>query len=683
MTLNTIDRAKVTSTTTGTGSFTLGSAVTGYQDFTGVGNGNQTYYTIENGTEWETGIASYVEGWSNFFDGTGDYLTIADDPAFEVSGDFTVEAWFYMTNTPATFGCIVTKGASGIYQPYYFFINSSRTLLFYSSSNGTSWNVASAVSLGTILPEKWYHVAVSRSGTDMRLFLDGALITTITNGDPLFDNTRAVAVGGRSDGTEIFTGYITDVRIVNGTAVYTSAFTPPTEPLTAISNTVLLTSQSNTFKDNSINNFTVTKLGDTVVKNFIPYSGVSNPTLFRDVVLDSSNSGNLVDFSSGTKNVFIPHPAVDTQGENLILGNNSIDSGLVAWKKFQKKIYRSVNAGSTFNNNGVGGIISTYSTVIPAAAGNYGGGVLATNGDIHFVPTTQVRGQKVSAAGVVSTYSLVYTTSSATSTFTGGVLDTNGDIHFIPFNGNRGQRVSAIGAVSTYSLVYTATSIYGRHFGGVLAPNGDIHFVPCGADRGQKVSAAGVVSTYTLVHTKAGAYQGGVLAPNGDVHFVPHTADVGQKISAAGVVSTYSLVYTLSGGAYRGGVVAPNGDIHFIPEQANRGQKISINGVVSTYTLVYTGSSLWNGAVLSPTGDIHFIPGAAAARGQKISPNGVVSTYPLILTSASGLWSGGVLGADGDIHFIPTSGSVVKKISTCPAIPFEIETCLSPFFNKL
>jgi hypothetical protein len=78
----------------------------------------------------------------------------------------------------------------------------------------------------------------------------------------------------------------------------------------------------------------------------------------------------------------------------------------------------------------------------------------------------------------------------------GGVLAPNGDIHFIPFEANRGQKISAAGVVSTYSLVYTAGS--SAYAGGVLAPNGDIHFVPRNANRGQKISASGVVSTYSL-----------------------------------------------------------------------------------------------------------------------------------------------------------------------------------------
>ena len=398
----------------------------------------------------------------------------------------------------------------------------------------------------------------------------------------------------------------------------------------------------------------------------------SGTTLARTQVLESSNSDALVNWAAGSKNVFVPQPAINTQGTAPTGDNSSIGTNQVAFNNFQKNIQASVNGGVTFNNNGVAGIVSTFNLI--NTAGSYQGGVLAPNGDIHFVPHGANRGQKINTlTGVVSTYSLVYTVSGA---YLGGVLAANGDIHFIPYSGNRGQKINSSGVVSTYSLVYTTTSAYR---GGVLAPNGDIHFVPSRAF-GQKISAAGVVSTYSLVYTTSNAYWGGVLAPNGDIHFIPYSADRGQKISAAGVVSTYSLVYTSA--TYTGGVLAPNGDIHFIPENAVVGQKISAAGVVSTYSLAHTAANAYNGGVLAPNGDIHFVPYSALV-GQKINTTtGVVSTYGLVYTTTN-MYVGGVLAPNGDIYFINGGfPDVGQKISTCPAIPFGLDTCLSSYLNK-
>jgi hypothetical protein len=55
-----LDRANVTTTTTGTGTLTLGSAVSGYTNFSGVGNGNQTYYAITDSTNFEIGVGTYT-----------------------------------------------------------------------------------------------------------------------------------------------------------------------------------------------------------------------------------------------------------------------------------------------------------------------------------------------------------------------------------------------------------------------------------------------------------------------------------------------------------------------------------------------------------------------------------------------------------------------------------------------
>ena len=56
------DRVQETTTTTGTGTLTLAGAVSGYQSFAAIGNGNTTYYTIveQSGTNWEVGLGTYT-----------------------------------------------------------------------------------------------------------------------------------------------------------------------------------------------------------------------------------------------------------------------------------------------------------------------------------------------------------------------------------------------------------------------------------------------------------------------------------------------------------------------------------------------------------------------------------------------------------------------------------------------
>ena len=118
----------------------------------------------------------------------------------------------------------------------------------------------------------------------------------------------------------------------------------------------------------------------------------SGTTLSRDTVLASSNSGALVNWGGGGKVVFVPFPAMSAQGSAPTGDNSSIGTDQVAFQNFQRNLYKSVNGGVAFNNNGTNGVVSTYSLVYTTADA-YHGGVLAPNGDIYFVPQSANRGQ--------------------------------------------------------------------------------------------------------------------------------------------------------------------------------------------------------------------------------------------------------------------------------------------------
>ena len=79
----------------------------------------------------------------------------------------------------------------------------------------------------------WTHIAVSRAGTSLKMFINGAVVVTATNSTN-FSDANVRYVGAINGGNfYYFPGYISNLRIVKGLAVYTSAFTSPTAPLTA------------------------------------------------------------------------------------------------------------------------------------------------------------------------------------------------------------------------------------------------------------------------------------------------------------------------------------------------------------------------------------------------------------------------------------------------------------------
>jgi len=164
----------------------------------------------------------------------------------------------------------------------------------------------------------------------------------------------------------------------------------------------------------------------------------SGTTLSRDTVLESSNSNNKVDWAAGSKDVFCTYPADATQGTVPTADNSSVGTDLVAWTNLKKQLDAGVVNGVPYNNNGTAGIVSTFSFVY-TAAGSYRGGVLAPNGDIHFVPYRAPVGQKLNTTtGIISTYSILYTTTVA---YMSGILRPDGSILFCPRSAIRGQTI--------------------------------------------------------------------------------------------------------------------------------------------------------------------------------------------------------------------------------------------------
>jgi hypothetical protein len=160
-------------------------------------------------------------GASIAFDGTGDYLTI---PTQTLSGNFTVEAWVYLNNTSDT---MLFSGVSVNTQIRVN--NPTGTLSVVSTSfpdlfilNPTS---ASFTSL------TWNHVALARSGTDTRLFLNGLQVGPTQTA---FTQEFQIATFGAFRNTNTFqgreaNGYFDEIRITQA-ARYTASFTPPTAP---------------------------------------------------------------------------------------------------------------------------------------------------------------------------------------------------------------------------------------------------------------------------------------------------------------------------------------------------------------------------------------------------------------------------------------------------------------------
>jgi len=212
-------------------------------------------------------------GWSNYFSGSTEYLTVSNATAFDQDTDFTVELWLNISSYPGS-------GDAKVYHP-----NGTGILVIAVSTTGKiniddQQTGNKIVSVLTLARGVWYHIALVRNGpttNNLTLYINGSVDTTVSYSNWQVSSTF-VEIGRRTDTNIQYNGYISNLRVVKGTAVYTSSFTPSTAPLTPITNTVLLTCQSNRFIDNSPNNSALTLTGTPKVQAFSPFGSRSEAT---------------------------------------------------------------------------------------------------------------------------------------------------------------------------------------------------------------------------------------------------------------------------------------------------------------------------------------------------------------------------------------------------------------------
>jgi len=251
-----------------------GNGTNGAQNNTFLDSSTNNFTITRNGNTTQGTFSPFSQtGWGNYFDGTGDYLT-SSIGSIASGASFTFEFWAYYTGS-------LTANTR------YFDLNSfafaAQNLIYRVSGASTgsgaveiSMNGSQSTSSTNVAQiNTWQHHAISYNGTTLSVWVNGNRVIsyTPTAGALL----TAIAIGSSAAAAEYFTGYISNFRLVIGSTVYTPSsvsITIPTAPLTAITNTSLLTCQSNRFVDNSTNAFAITRNGDVSVQAFSPF----NPT---------------------------------------------------------------------------------------------------------------------------------------------------------------------------------------------------------------------------------------------------------------------------------------------------------------------------------------------------------------------------------------------------------------------
>ena len=262
------------------------------------------------------------------FNGTSQYITAPNSTALEFgTGDFTVEYWVYFTSTPSAASQFpVSKWAANTGWELYY-TGSTNKFAFYALA-GTPFLVGTT----TPIANSWYHLAVSRAGGTIRLFVNGVQEASVTGDTSNFNDTNTLYIGKENNTTNIyFNGYISNLRIVKGTAVYASTFAPII-PLTDISNTsllLLINSDANKIIDSSSSPITLTNAGGATYSSIVPSITTGNVLVINSEAYISTPSVNETNIEY--INYKTDPRLVNKRVKNLIVGTTGVLEELQSW----------------------------------------------------------------------------------------------------------------------------------------------------------------------------------------------------------------------------------------------------------------------------------------------------------------------------------------------------------------
>lgn len=187
-------------------------------------------HTVTANGNAQTDTAQYKFGTASaLFDGTGDYLSIPNSADWQLgTGDFTVDFWIRWANlqnsTPIDIGD--GGGASGL---KIRFSNTNKRWELYANAS----EITDTSHSHTPAADTWYHFAVTRTGSTLKLYINGSKIGNTESNSTNITCGTTVLIGKAQTGgdTEDHDGWIDEVRIVKGVAVWTAdSFTVPSDP---------------------------------------------------------------------------------------------------------------------------------------------------------------------------------------------------------------------------------------------------------------------------------------------------------------------------------------------------------------------------------------------------------------------------------------------------------------------
>lgn len=260
---------------------------------------------LANGDAKISTAQSKFGGASALLDGTGDYLSLAHNAEFSIeSSNFTLEAWIYVSASNVLQNILNKRVNTPTESGWGWRITAANALQFFHTG-GSSLISTSTISSGT-----WTHVAVTRSGSTVRQFINGILDATTATFSNGVSNTQELRIGIDEGAAGGFNGYIDDLRVTKGVARYTANFIPPTishpvwsETDASFSSVSLLlngngANASTVVADRSSNASTVVPNGNAQIST--TQSRFGGSSLYFDGTGDYLSAGQVSAFEFGT-----------------------------------------------------------------------------------------------------------------------------------------------------------------------------------------------------------------------------------------------------------------------------------------------------------------------------------------------------------------------------------------------
>jgi len=317
-----------------------------------------------NGTPQASTFTPYRKGGYSVYlaDGseTSDYVDIDHDSSLNLTdSDFTIECWIYVnswTNNDVVVGKWQQGSIAGVNEWLWYY--SSAALRFLVSTNGQS--SAFNISFGSPPLNQWNHLAATRSGNKWYTYLNGEQVATRTGTETIYTSSRKMQIG-RYEVNGGLDGYVSDLRIVKGRSVYDSEFTPPTERLTAVTNTVLLTCQLPYLADSSSYAHTMTGFGGVETHPISPYdyepwNSIDGGSVYfdgtGDYLVDNESADNEYTMGTGDFNFecwYYPL-SIPAAGNHYLVafgqGNVNDHEGFLLGVNTNGKVYGYIGSGS-------------------------------------------------------------------------------------------------------------------------------------------------------------------------------------------------------------------------------------------------------------------------------------------------------------------------------------------------